>query len=123
MSTPTQRTLKTLREAGWLAEVVEHWNPFSKTRHDLYGWIDIVAIRQGQTLGLQVTTDGNAAARQKKMLALDTLDAWLAAGNMAQLWGWKKRKNRWHYKKRRFIPNRYDSEHTVDVYIEEWEKP
>ena len=38
--TPTQRTLKHMRERGYTCQVVEHWNPFARIRQDLYGFID-----------------------------------------------------------------------------------
>ena len=44
MTSPTQRSLAALRERGMLAEVVERWNPYTKTRKDLFGFVDIVAV-------------------------------------------------------------------------------
>jgi hypothetical protein len=35
--TPTQRSLAALRELGYLVEVVEKWNSFTRTRKDLVG--------------------------------------------------------------------------------------
>lgn len=33
-TSPTQRSLAMLRERGMLAEVVERWNPYTKTRKE-----------------------------------------------------------------------------------------
>ena len=43
---PTQRTLKRLREKEEypLVTIVERWNAFAKIRQDLFGIIDILAI-------------------------------------------------------------------------------
>ena len=103
---PTARTLKQLRSDGWLCQVVEHWNSFAKIRQDLFGFIDILAVREGQTLGIQVTTESNASARRRKMLDTEShLRAFLRGGNSVQLWTWEKRKSRWRYRVRRFIEN------------------
>jgi hypothetical protein len=50
--TPTQRSLKALRELGYLVEVVEKWNSFTRTRKDLWGWADLLAIRRDEVLAV-----------------------------------------------------------------------
>lgn len=87
--TPTARTLKALRDDGWTAGVVERFNSHTLTRHDLFGCIDIVAVRDGNTLGVQATSGSNAAARVKKMRDTEAV-AWLRAGNALEVWGWRK---------------------------------
>jgi len=90
--TPTGRSLALLREMGYEAEVVERWNRFSKTRHDLFGCIDIVACHPDfGILGVQATTTSNAAAREKKSLAEPRLLTWLQAGGRFSVHGWAKR--------------------------------
>ena len=54
-ASPTQLSLKHLRSQGWYAEVVEHFNSFTKKRHDMFGIFDIVALRDAETLGVQTT--------------------------------------------------------------------
>jgi hypothetical protein len=63
--TPTQRSLKALRELGYLVEVVEKWNSFTRTRKDLWGWADLLAIRRGEVLAVQVTAQAVANRVQK----------------------------------------------------------
>ena len=58
--TPTQRTLKYLREIGYHAEVVERWNPHARIRQDLFGFGDIIAIRWGESGPLLVQCTGGA---------------------------------------------------------------
>ena len=58
-TSPTQRTLKRLRESGEfpLVQIVERWNAFARGRQDLFGIIDLLAIdTKGNTVGIQVTT-------------------------------------------------------------------
>lgn len=83
---PTARTLKALRDAGWTAGVVERFNHNTRRKHDLFGCIDIVAVKDHLTLGVQATSGSNAAARLKKMPATDAA-AWLGAKFLVE-WVW-----------------------------------
>ena len=87
---PTQRTLKRLREAGWLATVVEHWNPHAKVRNDLWGFIDVLALKDNETLGVQTTSASNMAARMRKIAEHPNLAAVRAAGWRLEVDGWRK---------------------------------
>jgi hypothetical protein len=91
MSSPTSRSLERLRKEGWTAGVVEKWIPMTKQRLDLFGCIDIVAVRPGQTLGVQATSDSNVNGRITKSIQLPGLLAWLQASNRFQVWGWGKK--------------------------------
>ena len=53
---PTQLSIRHLKENGYLVSVVEKWNPFVKIRQDLFGFIDVLAIRENETLAVQVTS-------------------------------------------------------------------
>lgn len=92
MASPTQRTLGWLREQGYLAEVVERHNHFSGKKHDLYGCIDILAIRGAETLGVQATSASNVGARVAKINALEVAQAWVAGGRKLQVVGWRRYK-------------------------------
>ena len=66
MSSPTQRTLNHLRRRGYLAAVVERFNPHvgeHGIRQDLFGFLDLLAIRADKpgVLGIQATSASNAA--------------------------------------------------------------
>ena len=87
--TPTQRSLVYLREQGYLCEVVEKWNSFTKTRKDLWGWCDILAIREGEILAVQVTAAG-VSSRIKKIMESDTLPIVRKAGVRIEVHGWRK---------------------------------
>lgn len=90
MSSPTQRSLAHLRDGGWLAQVVERWNPHARVRNDLFGFIDILAIRDGQTLGVQATSGTNVAARVRKIAEAQHVGAVRAAGWRLEVHGWRK---------------------------------
>ena len=88
--TPTQRSLKHLREDGWLAEVVERWIPQARKRKDLFGFVDIVALRDDTTLGVQVTSGSNVSARVHKIADSDLVGAVRCAGWAIHVHGWRK---------------------------------
>lgn len=91
--TPTQLSLKKLREDGYHAQVVEKWNPFAHIRQDLFGAIDIIAVKKDQPgcLGIQTTSTPNMSARIDKSLTLPAMRAFVEAGNRFMVWGWAKR--------------------------------
>jgi hypothetical protein len=98
--TPTSRSLAVLRELGYTAEVVERWNSHTKTRKDLFGAIDIVAVHPDfGCLGIQATTRGNASKRLQKAAGCPQIHVWLAAGCKFQVWSWAKQGPRGAQKK------------------------
>ncbi len=94
--TPTARTLAFLRKDGWTAAVVERRNPGVFKTHDLFGFIDVLAIREGETLAVQTTSGSNVASRIKKIAEAEHLAAVRAAGWAIHVHGWRKLKTgRW----------------------------
>lgn len=91
--TPTQLSIKKLKEAGYFVQVVERWNHWARIRQDLFGAIDIVGIKATEfgVLGIQATTTPNMNARIQKASDLPAIAAWVAAGNKFLVWGWAKR--------------------------------
>ncbi|MEL0098641.1 MAG: hypothetical protein VW907_03705 [Opitutae bacterium] len=93
---PTQRTLKKLKEDGYKAGIVERFAPPVRgrphgIRMDLFGIIDIIAIKDGQILGVQST--GTAFSEHCKKLTIEKVNeslAWIEAGGELELWGWRK---------------------------------
>ena len=95
-SSPTQRALWHLRDDGWTAQVVERWNQYAKVRQDLFGVIDIVAMREGTgILGVQATSGSNHSTRVKKIIASTEAHVWVKSG--AELWvmSFEKKKGRY----------------------------
>lgn len=89
---PTQLTLKRLREEGWSPWIVEHWNPHSRTRQDLWNFGDILAQRlDSPPLIVQTTSYGNVSARKKKILDNDDAYIWVKSGNLIEIHGWHKK--------------------------------
>lgn len=96
MTSPTQRTLKYLRDQGFMAEVVEKQIPHTFIKRDLFNWIDIVAIHPTLGLyGIQVTSGSNLAARMHKAVGNKALAVWLQTGSKLVAHGWRKLKGKW----------------------------
>lgn len=93
-----QRTLTLLRNEGYHAAVVERYDAFSGRTHDLFGFIDVLAVGGGETLGIQVTSRSNMASRRRKINDAPELAALLGAGWRVELWGFDQPngpKSRW----------------------------
>lgn len=87
---PTQRTLKYLRELGYQAAITERWNQFAGVRQDLFGIVDVLAIRKGETLAVQCTSNSNVAARVNKIAEHENTPAIRDAGWRLEVHGWTK---------------------------------
>lgn len=92
--TPTQRSLKYLREEGYTVAITEHWNSFARRRVDLWGFCDLVAIRKGETLCVQTTSASNVSARVKKIAEHENTAAVRDAGWGISVHGWDGKKLR-----------------------------
>lgn len=91
--TPTARSLKYLRDAGWVVATVERWLPIPggrPVRSDAFGFGDLLAAHplQRETALVQVTTAANVSARVRKIQGLEDARSWLAAGNLIWVHGW-----------------------------------
>lgn len=94
--TPTQLSLRHLRDAGWpLVEVVERWNPHARIRQDLFGILDVIAVGPEGTLGVQTTSASNVSSRLRKIEDHDSLAPLREAGWALHVHGWQKKNNRW----------------------------
>ena len=91
--TPSQRTVAHLRKLGYQTANVEHYNYFTKRKHDLFGCIDILAIGNDETLAVQVTSKSNMSARIKKIEASEALPEMLRSGWRVIVHGWWKGTN------------------------------
>ena len=91
-TSPTRRTLQWLRDDGWIPAVVERWCSFSRRRIDLFGFIDIVAIKPGTdgVLGIQATSGPNMSSRVRKIRRSGIADLWMECDNGLWVVGWRK---------------------------------
>lgn len=91
MTSPTSRSLALYRKRGWLVAVVERFNPYAKVRQDLFGFIDLIAIKGDLTLGIQTTTGDHVAERIEKVKGLQAAAVWLESPLRKIVFnGWRK---------------------------------
>lgn len=101
--TLTQRTTKMMRDQGYMVATVEYYNAFTKRKHDLFGCIDLLAIGNGETIAIQVTSKSNMSARIKKIEENDALPEMLRSKWRILVHGWWKNKsNRYEVKEFEF---------------------
>jgi hypothetical protein len=92
----TELSLRHLRSEGWLVDVCERWIPSGdggQVRRDLFGLIDLVALRGSVTMGVQTTSNSNVNARLSKIgdgEHAEQLAALTAAGWQVVVHGWRK---------------------------------
>ena len=91
---PTQLSLRWLRERGYTAEVVERYSAFDRKRHDLWGFADILAIRRNEVVAVQTTTAHNVNARIRKIADSPYVGVVREAGIGIHVHGWSQAKPR-----------------------------
>jgi len=98
VTSPTQRSLKLLRDRGMFAYVVEKWVPQARKRIDVAGFGDLLAWSpvSGCVL-IQTTTGSHVAARTRKILedCREPALAWIASGGRIVVHGWRKIRRKW----------------------------
>lgn len=96
----TQKSLKVLRKFDWHCAVVEKIIPKCFIKQDLFGFIDILAIRDDEVLAVQTTAGGgsgrsNFLARIKKIKANENFKKVKKVGWRVIVHGWQKKNNKW----------------------------
>ncbi len=92
---PTQRTLAYFRGLGFDVGVTEKWNHYAGIRQDLFGFIDLIAMDDVETIAIQATSGSNTSARTKKILRIPEAHRWVKGPNRRLVViGWRKLKNR-----------------------------
>jgi len=95
MTTLTARSKWQLEGDGYRVAIVEHYNAFTKRKHDLFGCIDLLAIGNNETVAVQVTSKSNLSARRHKIEEAEAYPEMLRSGWRVILHGWYKEGNRW----------------------------
>ena len=88
--TPTARSLAHLRDQGYHVEIVEMNKRagIKVWKQDLWGWADLLAIRRGEVLAVQVTSRSNVSARVRKITDSPLLPLVREAGIRVLVQGW-----------------------------------
>lgn len=98
--TPTQRTIRALRNQGRVCAIVERWNQHvgaAGIRQDLFGIIDIIALDPERGV-VGVQSCGNSFAQHWRKLTVERFEEsaeWLQTpGTVLELWAWRKVKEK-----------------------------
>lgn len=93
---PTQLTLEKWRDRGYMCAIVEKWNPHARVRQDLFGFVDVLAVGNGETIGIQ-TTDYTSVSKRIRKIEDDpeTVRELRKAGWRIIIEGWRKPQHRW----------------------------
>jgi len=88
--TPTARSMAHLREAGYHVEVVEQNKRagIKVWKSDLWGWADLLCLRRGEVLAVQVTSATNVSSRVRKITDSPLLPLVREAGIRVVVHGW-----------------------------------
>jgi len=87
---PTQRSKKHMEDRGYTVAIVERWNPYARIRQDLFGFVDLLCIGNGETVAVQATSGSNVASRVKKICEHENVGAVRKAGWRIVVQGWRK---------------------------------
>ena len=103
MASLNQRTIALLKERGYECAVVETYCAFTRRKKDLFGIFDILAIGQGETIAIQLTSKSNMSTRIKKISESPMLPEIIRSGWRILVIGWYKKPNgRYDYKEFEF---------------------
>ena len=100
----TARTLQRLRKDGITAQKVEYYQhcvgqKFGR-RIDLFGSIDIVALLEGDIVGIQCTTVNGLSAHKRKIQENpEKIIEWITCRGRYVIHAWQKKGHRWHCRK------------------------
>ena len=90
------RTISLMESRGYKCDLVESYNHFSRRKKDLFNIFDILAIGNGETVGIQITSKSNMSSRIKKISESEFLPELVRSGWKILVLGWYKKENgRW----------------------------
>ena len=97
-TSPTQLSLKKLRADGYLVAITERWNAFAKIRQDMWGFCDLLAIKENEILAVQTTSASNMSARAHKIADSEHVGMVRKSGMKIHIHGWIKTGRKWECK-------------------------
>lgn len=93
---PTARTIKYLRECGYVGDVVERFLPYAGKfglRKDFLGFADLIVIRRDEGI-VAVQSTGSAHSEHVRKLSdsecTENMLEWLSSGGRVQVISWRK---------------------------------
>ena len=102
----TQKSLDWIRkeEGTLLVAVTERWCSFTRRKHDLFGFADLIWVSDSGVTLVQTTSISNMSARIKKIFESDNSVPWmLAPSTRIVVQGWRKMANGRYEHRERYI--------------------
>jgi hypothetical protein len=97
------RTVALLASRGYKCDIVESYNSFTRRKKDLFHIFDILAVGNGETIGVQITSKSNMSSRIKKISESEYLPELIKSKWRVIVLGWYKKPNgRYDYKEFEF---------------------
>jgi hypothetical protein len=114
-------TNKLLIDQGWLPDKTERVIPGTHIKKDLYGFIDLIAIKGTAIIAVQVTSWDNMGERKKKIFESENLQRVLVTKMNVLVLGWRKKPGTrfWEYKVYQILGKDNYLIHHKDVIFEE----
>lgn len=94
----TPRSMAEMRDRGYVVAVVEHYNAFTRRKHDLFGCIDLLCIGNNETVAVQVTSRNNMSSRRGKIEETEAYPEMIRSGWRILIHGWDKEGGLWRLK-------------------------
>ena len=90
--TPRAWSMAQMRQEGYRTGSTEMFEPHSRKRQDLFGFIDFIAIGHYQIIGVQCCVRGDVAPHRTKMVidCFSQVCDWLDCGGLVQLHAWDR---------------------------------
>ena len=88
------RTLKELKRQGIPCALAERFNPYvgeHGIRQDLFGFIDVIAIKNNAITAIQCCSGSSYSAHYEKIIENENAYDWVTLGNgRIEIWAWRK---------------------------------
>jgi hypothetical protein len=84
-----------LKDDGWHVETVERWCSFTKRKHDLFGFLDLLCLKGTEILGVQVTSKSHRAEHVTKIANHENTPKVREANIAIHLHLWEKKGRLW----------------------------
>jgi len=90
------RTVALLESRGYKCDICESYNAFTRRKKDLFHIFDILAVGNGETVGVQITSKSNMSSRVKKISESEYLPELIRSKWRILVIGWYQLPNkRW----------------------------
>ncbi len=90
-----RRSREWLEARGYLVGNVEFFNFHTKRKHDLFGFLDLLAVGDNEVIGVQTTSKAHRADHVDKIANHENVGRVRDGGILIHLHLWEKKGGRW----------------------------